>query len=510
MEKRYVIGIDLGTTTVKAVFLDTQAHEIVTTQTQEIFPAETEPEYLEYDPRDWMEHTRRILERGFAAGVQPEQVAGVCFGGWTVMSFLVKRDGTPVTHAIHYNDMRHLEVLEEAQSRFGAQAVKCNGNYIGMYSGSVKQYWWKIKRPEVFAQADLVSTEVSWMNYMLTGEWAWNRVEAGFFSQYNTQTREWDDDIIARMGFDRVMFPRLVDAWEVVGTVTHDAARWSGLAEGTPVLGGVDDASPVAIATGVVQKGQGFVSAGSGANIAANAECPISHQTAITYPHCIPGLTMAITVMSSTGLSYKWMRNALGQSETQMAEATGLDAYDLMNAQAMRSKPGANGVLFLPYLDGDYTPNNDANARGVFIGMDTDTTKGDLLRASLEGVAFSMLDNIMLIRKMGGAIDEIVITGGIARSPLWLQIIADVTNCPISLPEETEGAPFGSAVIAAVATGKYESFEQAIAQTVKIKQRAFVPDARNHERYAALYEIYKSLYPSLKQAFARLADVKEK
>lgn len=511
MPKKYVIGVDLGTTTIKAVFLDTRSNRIVSTQTEEIVPAKTEnAEAIEYDPKDWLAYTKRILARGFEAGIDPREVAGICFGGWTVMSFLVKEDGTPVTDAVHYNDMRHLELLNEADKRYGKLAVERNGNYIGMYSASVKQYWWKIKRPEVFETADYVATEVSYMNYMLTGRWAFSRVEAGFYSQYNAYTREWDEEIIAAMGFDRSMFPRLVDAWEVVGEVTQEGAALSGLAPGTLVFGGVDDASPVALATGAFQKGQGFVSTGSAANIAANTQGPVSHPTAITYPHCVPGLTMTITVMSSTGLSYKWMRNTFGQLEAQMAQMMGTDAYDYLNRQAKKAKPGANGVLFLPYLDGDYTPNNDPDARGVFLGMGTDTTKGDMLRASLEGVAFSMRDNMALIREMGGEIDKIVLTGGIARSPLWLQIIADITGCPVSLPEETEGAPFGSAIIAAVGAGLYRDFEQGVERAVRIRRDAFMPDEKNRMLYEELYQVYKSLYPGLKGAFARITDIKEK
>ncbi len=509
MAKRYLIGVDLGTTTVKAVFLDAQENKVVTTQTEEIFPVKGDnPEYIEYDPNDWWQYTKRILQAGFRAGVNPEEVAGICFGGWTVMSLLVKTDGTPVTNAVHYNDMRHMEVAEEVEALIGSDAVLCNGNYIGMYSGSVKQYWWKKMRPEVFQQGDLVSTEVSWMNFKLTGQWAWNRTEAGFYSQYNTQTREWDEGIIQKLGFPKEMFPRLVDAWEVVGCVTKEAAKEIGLCEGTPVFGGVDDASPVAIATGVIAQGQGYVSAGSAANIAANVTSPISHRTTITYPHCVPGLTMAITVMSSTGLSYKWMRNTFADYEVVLAKESGKDPYDYMNEQAAKVAPGCNGVIFLPYLDGDYTPNNDINARGAFIGMDTYTSKGDMYRATMEGVAYSMLDNIMLIRELGGDIQEIVLTGGIAKGSLWLQIISDVTNCPISLPDETEGAALGSAIVAGVGAKLYPSFQDAIDKVIKIKHRAFVPNPNHHQIYSKYFKVYKDLYAQIKGIFAQMADIR--
>jgi len=508
--KRYLIGIDLGTTTIKAVFLDAKENRIASTQTEEIFPVKTSnPDCIEYDPNDWWAYTKRILKRGFAEGVDPAQVAGVCLGGFTVMTLLAQGDGTPVTNVVHYNDMRHMGLLDEVRGLIGELAVERNYNHIGMYGGLPKLYWWKKNHPEVFGRADVIASEVTWTNHKLTGEWAFNRTQAAFYNAYNGKTREWDEEIIEKAGFPRSLFPRLVDSTEVMGRVTKQAAEETGLAEGTPVFGGADDAAPVAITTGVISAGQGYVSAGSGGNIAANAKRPICHETIICFPHCIPGLTSVITVMSTTGLSYKWMRDTFGQAEAALAERTGEDAYTYLNAQAALSKPGARGVLFLPYLDGDYTPNNDANARGVFIGMDTATTPNDMLRATLEGVAFCILDNIMLIRDLGGEIDDVVITGGVAKSPLWLQIIADVTGCPVSLPEETEGAPFGNAIVAGVGAGLFKSFEEAIERVVKIKRHAFVPDAGNHALYAELYRVYKGLYADLKGAFARMQGIRD-
>jgi xylulokinase len=252
------------------------------------------------------------------------------------------------------------------------------------------------------------------------------------------------------------------------------------------------------------------MSVGSAANIAANTSVPVSHPTILTYPHCIPGLMMAITVMSSTGLSYKWIRNALCQAESAEASISGEDPYTLMNKSAEKAKTGSGGVIFLPYLDGDYTPNNDPNARGCFVGISTSTTKADLLRATLEGVAFSILDNIILIRELGCHLEEIVLAGGIAKSNLWLQIIADVTGCTISLPEETEGTAFGGALIAGLGTGIYESIESAINKTIRLRRGVKLSDPTTHEYYKEMFGIYKGLYPALKQTFTRVAEMCEK
>ncbi len=504
--KKYLIGVDIGTTTIKAVFLDAQACTVVTTQTEEIFPVSSdEPDWLEYDPAQWWEYTKRILKRGFEAGVDPNEVAGICFGGWTVMAFLVDANGEPLTKAVHYNDLRHMDMVEELSQVVGEDCLARNGNYLSMYSGIAKQAWFRKHRPEVMDKARYFSTEVSWLNWKLTGNWGWTRTEAGFFGQYNSHTRQWDPEILEKAGLPIEMFPPLYDATDIVGTVTPQAAEETGLAAGTPVLGGVDDAAPVAITTGVIKDGQCYLSVGSAGNIVANSSGLVSHPTTIVYPHCIPGLNVVCTVLSSFGISYKWMRNAFAQAETAEGEVRGCDPYDLMNQAAEKSPLGAGGVMYLPYLDGDYTPNNDPNARGCFIGVGVNTTKGDLYRAVLEGTSYSVLSNIKLIRDLGGNLDEIVLTGGIAKSRLWLQIIADVTGCSISLPEETEGAPFGSAIVAGVGTGVFSSFDQAVEKMVRIRHNVVTPNRQNHERYQQLFSIYLDLYPQLAGTFARLA-----
>lgn len=511
MEKRYVIGVDLGTTTIKAVFVDAKENRIAATQTEEIFTVGAEtPDFIEFDANDWETHTKSVLARGFAAGIDPEEVAGICFLDFTVMAFLVDKQGEPLNHPVHYNDFRHLKESEELAERIGEICIARNGNYMGMYNGLAKQYWWKKNRPEIYARAKYFVTGVVWMGYKLTGKWAQNRTSAGFFGQYNAYTREWDTEILDMIGMSPDKFPPLIDAWEVLGEVTESAAREWGLAPGTKVFGGTDDASPVALTTGAIREGQCFISSGSGANVVVNTAKPLSHPTALTYPHCIPGLFMTIGVLSSTGLSYKWLRNQLGLAEETLAHLTGEDAYTYLNRQAEMSPPGSNGVIFLPYLDGDYTPNNDPNARGCFIGIGTATKRSDIIRAVMEGVGFSFLSCIMMIRDLGGDLNDLVITGGITKSTLWLQIISDITGLSISLPEEPEGAPLGSALLAAVGCGFYESYEDAVKRVVKINQNAILPNQENHMLYQDIFNVYQSLYPNLKDTFAELADIKNK
>ena len=512
MAKNILIGVDIGSTTVKAVFINADTNKIVTTQTEEIvFVKAEDPEWIEQDANDWWEYSKKLLNRGLEAGkIDPKDVAGVCFGGWTVMSFMVDEEGKPLCHAVHYGDMRHMDEVTELEEKIGKICVEKNGNYMGMYNGTAKQLWWKNKRPEIYKKAKYFLTEVTWINWKLTGNWAWNRTEAGFYSQYNTHTKQWDKEILEKVGFPESMFPPLYDAWEKVGEVTAEASKETGLAEGTPVFAGTDDASPVAITTGSTKDGQCYLSIGSGGNIVANSAAIISHPTCILYPHCIPGLNMIVTVLSSTGVSYKWMRNNFAQAEIAVSQLTGDDPYVYLDKEASLSKPGSGGIIFLPYMEGDYTPNNDVNARAAFIGIGSYNTKNDMLRAVLEGAAMSVLSNIKLIEGLGGKLNEIIITGGPTKSKVWLQIISDVTGCPISLPEELEGAPFGNAIVAGVGCKIYKDYDEAVKKMVSIKRNVFVPDKKNHELYKEIYPIYEGLYAKLSDTYAKIAEIRAK
>lgn len=512
MDKRYVVGVDVGTSTVKAVFVDTKENKIATTQLTEVFPVKCEKkEYIEYDAADWQRCVREVLERGFAAaGINPEEVAGVCFDDPAVMAFLVKEDGTPVYNPVHYNDMRHLETMDQLEALVGELCVERNANYITMYNGLAKQYWWKEKQPELYARTDYFTTATSWIAHQLTGKWVMNMQTAGFYGQYNAHTRRWDEEIMAKAGLDPRKFPPLVEGCSLVGCVTARAAGEWGLAEGTKVFAGLDDATPVALTCGAINEGDCYISAGSGANVAIISEKVMSHPTAMSYPHCVPGYNMAIAVLTCTGLSYKWVRNALGAFECAQAALTGEDAYDILNREAASAPAGSNGVIFLPYLDGDFTPNNDPNARGCFIGLNTTTTKGDMVRAVLEGVAFTFVSSLKMIRELGGDPKSLAIAGGVARSPLWLQIIADATGMPISLPAETEGGPLGSALVAGVGCGLFKDFRDAVDRVVVIERDKYVPDPETSKRYAELFAIYDRLYGQLKPTFGALAEYRDR
>ncbi|HEB32270.1 MAG TPA: hypothetical protein ENI15_15580 [Spirochaetes bacterium] len=511
MSKHVLIGVDIGTTTIKAVFLDANKGKIIGTELEEISQIREKPDRAEYEAMVWWNAVKDIISGGMKnLNIEAESIAGLCFGGFTVMGFMVDKDGNPLNNPTHYTDMRHMKEVEELEKQIGQKAIEINNNVMGPYNTFAKQYWYKKHEPELYRKAKYFMTEAGWITFKLTGEWSCNRSEAGFCAQYDYKTRQWSEEILDAVDIPVDKYPPLFDAWEKVGEVTQAAASQTGLAKGTPVFAGTDDAGPVAITCGAIKEGQCYLSLGSGCNVASNISKPMYHPTCLFYPHCIPGLYMFISVLISVGTNYKWVRDTIANTEVSMAALLNDDPYSLMEIEAAKSKPGSGGVLFLPHLEGVFTPLDDPNARAVFLGISSSTTRGDIIRSVMEGTAMSLLHNIITIEELGGDLNELIITGGPTKSSAWMQIIADVTGRSISLPEETEGAPFGNAIVAGVGAGVFSDFETAVDKMVRVKKDVYIPDPENVAVYKDFFNVYLKLYPSLKDTFSDLAAIREK
>jgi xylulokinase len=509
MGKNILIGIDIGTTTIKAVFLDTDGEKILGTELEEITQIRKRPDWAEYDAAVWWDSVKMVLSRGITSlKIDPGSVAGICCGGFTVAGFMVDREGNPLNNPTHYTDMRHLGEVEDLKEKIGKKAVEINNNAMGPYNTLPKQVWFRNHEPELFRKAKYFMTEAGWIVYKLTGEWSCNRSEAGFCAQYDYKTGQWSEEILDAVGIPVDMFPPLFDAWEKVGEVTVKASEETKLAQGTPVFAGTDDAGPAAVTTGVIREGQCCLSLGSGCNIGSNISKPLFHPTCLFYPHCIPGLYMFISVMVSVGINYKWVRDTVARTELSMASLLDEDPYALMEKEAAGSRPGSGGVLMLPYLEGEYTPIDDSNARAVFAGISSSTSRGDIMRSVMEGTAMSLLHNIVTIEELGGNLKELMVTGGPVRSRTWMQIVADVTGRPVSIPEESDGAPFGNAIVAGFGAGIFPDYETAVKKMVRVKRNAFVPNKENSARYREIFDVYLKLYPALKEIFGDLSAIR--
>ena len=314
----------------------------------------------------------------------------------------------------------------------------------------------------------------------------------------------WSDELISYAGIDGDKLPEVKPSVFVAGGVTKEAAGQTGLAEGTPVVLGAGDGVTANVGAGSIRPGKTYSCMGTSAWITTTSEKPIydPQMRSVTWAHAIPGLYAPNGTMQTAGGAYSWLKNTICLDETRRAELKGVSPYDLINEEIEKSVPGANGVLFLPYLLGERAPRWNADAKGSFLGLKAETTRADLLRSVLEGVTMN-LAIVLDILKTQVEIDEIMVVGGGAKGRVWRQIMADVYNTRITVPAVLEEAgSMGAAVIGGVGAGIYRDFDaiDRFLEVVDVQE----PDPDAAEAYRPVRELFDNCYRALCQVYPQM------
>jgi xylulokinase len=320
--------------------------------------------------------------------------------------------------------------------------------------------------------------------------------------------RRWSQEILEALSIDPSLLPRLCESPEITGNVHSHAALSTGLAEGTPVVGGAGDNAATAIGTGVIAQRKSFVTIGTSGVIFAHSDSVVIDPKGRVHTFCaaIPNTWTVMSCTLAAGLSLRWMRSILFSAEQLTASHPEISSYAVIDEMAAAVPIGANRLIYLPYLLGERSPILDESARGVFFGLSAIHQKQDLLRAVMEGVAFSIRNCFDVLMEMGLSFEELMITGGGGRSLLWRQIIADLCECPVIAPENCDGAVLGAAILAGVGTRMYSSLGEACEQVVKLRHTQY-PILENTILYRPYYELYLQLYPQLKDCFKHLSEL---
>lgn len=499
MEKKYLLGIDIGTSACK-VALFTKDGRVKGTVSEAYPVYYPNPGQAEQNPDEWWEAVCGAVHKALEVSkISPLEIAGIGVDGQSWSAVAIDKDGRVLTNTPIWMDTRAQSVCDRINEKIGADEIfALCGNRLQPSYTTAKILWYKENLPEVYAKTDGILQSNSFIVYRLTGERTQDVSQGYGLHCFNMRTREWDDKMCEAMGIPLRFLPKIVPCHEIVGGVTKEAARQTGLMEGTPVAAGGLDAACGALGAGVVHAGETQEQGGQAGGMSICIEEYTSDPRLILSCHVVPDQWLLQGGTTGGGGVMRWLEREFGEYERSMALKKGKNSLQQYNEEAEKAPPGSGGLVFLPYMSGERSPIWDPDAKGVFYGLDFGKTKGHVIRSCMEGVAFSLKHNLDVAASIGVDVKELFAVGGAANSALWMQIKSDITGKPLAVPFSDTAATLGAAILAGVGVGMYEGFEDAVARTVKITGR-YEPDKDNAGIYQRNYETYISLYENLKQ-----------
>ncbi|AEG61343.1 xylulokinase [Desulforamulus ruminis] len=505
------LGIDIGTTGVKALIMDEQGKGV--TQATREYPLHIpQPGWAEQNPEDWYyatcEAVAAILRDGRVAAAQ---IKGIGLTGQMHGSVFLDRQGGIIREAILWCDQRTAEECREITAAVGdKRLIELVANPALAGFTAPKILWLRNHEPENYRRVAKVLLPKDYIRWRLTGVFATDVSDASGMLLLDVINRQWSGEMLAALDIPPAWLAEVFESPQVTGRVHARGAADTGLPQGIPVVAGAGDNAAGAVGSGIIRPGMATVSLGTSGVVFTPSRTPAVDPAGRlhTFCHAVPGQWHLMGVTLAAGGSLRWYRDALAGEERAAAQELAKDPYELLNDQAGLIPAGSEGLLFLPYLSGERTPHADPLARGVFLGLSLKHHKGHLVRSILEGVAFSLRDTLEIMKELGLALEDLRITGGGGRSPVWRQILADVLGLPLNLMENSDGPAYGAAILGAVGAGCWPSVEEAAAAACSSQElRGVLPIAENVQCYDRLYPLYREAYPSLKSLFWRLKDI---
>lgn len=499
-----LLGIDLGTSGVKSILFDCQGRQLALGSVE--YPLyQPQNGWAEQEPEDWWQAVCRSVQDALQASrISPGSICGIGLSGQMHGVVPLDQEGKVLRRAILWCDGRARRQCEEITQVVGRDhllSITANPALPGFSAGSI--LWIRQKEPDIYQKCRHILLPKDYIRYRLTGVFAAEVSDASGTNLLDVPQRRWSQKILNKLGIDPTLLSEVYESVDITGEVTPQAAAQTGLAVGTPVVGGAGDNAASAIGTGVVENGKAFTTLGTSGVIFAHTDHVRLDEQGRVHTFCaaVPG---AWTVMSCTlaaGQSLRWFRDQL-YNGNPLAEYKG--TYSQMMEEAEKSPVGANRLLFLPYLMGERSPISDTNARGAFIGLSGIHTRADMLRAVVEGVSYSQRQCLDVLREMAVDIREMAVCGGGADSPFWRQMLANLYGCPVKTLSSKEGAALGAAILAGVGTGIWPDIPNACRQ-ILAELDCVQPDAQSSAAYEPYYRLYCELYPALADWYQRLA-----
>lgn len=495
----YLMGIDLGTSSLKTVIIDELG--TVVAQSAENYQFDIPFNgYAEQDSEVWWKaccNTVNDTIRKF--GKNPEEIAGISFSGQMHGVVMLDNRKQVIRPSILHCDARSYEQVSYINQKLGREKIRdelLNPIYTGFMLPSL--LWMLKEEPLNYEKIEYVLLPKDYIKFKLTDEINSDYSDASATLAFDIENLKWSEKIIDELGINKEIFPKCYSTCEVIGRVTKTAAEQTGLQAGTPVICGGADQVMQSMGNGVVKRGQATVNIGTSGQVCIQSDRPIKNNELNTNTFCgyQRGKWYTMGAIMNAGLSLKWFN--------QLFESTD---YEKMNHDVAKIPPGSEGVIFLPYLNGERTPHLNPNISGMFLGVNLRTKRPQLTKAIMEGVTFALNQCIELINGLELHTHELVASGGGARSEAWLQIQADIYNIPLKVARTEEQACLGAAIAAGVGTGIFSSVEEGCSQIVKYQDKIYEPLVENHEKYQEYYRLFKKTYQESKSVLEEVTEL---
>ncbi|MGL1893516.1 MAG: xylulokinase [Spirochaetaceae bacterium] len=482
---KYILSHDLGTSGNKVTLFTTEG-ELVRSETYVYNTKWFNDNWAEQDAELWYkafcETTKKIL-----ADVNPEHVLGVSFSGQMMGCLCVDSLGKPLHNSIIWADMRaSIEETFINDKINSEEFYKITGHRASASYTLAKFLWIKNNLPEIYNNTYKVLNAKDYILHKLTGEFVTDYSDASGTNLLDINTLKWSEKIAKAVDINIDKFPELRKSTDIIGLINSQNSIETGLAIGTPIICGGGDGAMSALGAKCINTGDVFCTLGTSSWNATTTNEPFfdKQMRTFNFVHIIPGKYIPCGTMQTAGASLSWLKKEMA-----------IDNYEDINNAVKKSKPGSNGLYFMPYLMGERSPRWNSKARGCFIGLKMQTTSGDMFRSVYEGVAFN-LEIIFGLISRNQDVKEIIMTGGGAKSEVWNQIIADIYNTNILIPNYTEEATsIGAAITAGVGLGIFKSFDK-ITDFIKI-DKTVQPIKANVIKYNKMKPIFESIYQSL-------------
>lgn len=498
----YLMGIDLGTSSLKVIVTDEDGN--IHMQSSKNYQIDSPYNgYAEQNPETWWKACcyciQDVLQK---ISFSTEDIKAVSFSGQMHGLVPLDENGNVVRPSILHCDARTAAQVAYVKETLGEQLIEnkvLNPIYAGFLLPSL--IWVRDKEPELYKKIKHVCLPKDYIKYKMTHRMVSDYSDASATLAYDIEGMCWLKEVLYLLDIPEEIFPECEGTCAVIGVISKEAAKETGLSEKTLVINGGADQIMQGIGNGITTVGMATVNIGTSGQVCFQSDRVIKNPQLNTNTFCgyKSGRWIAMGAIMNAGLSLKWFNKMFGKTN-----------YEVLNEEVAKVNPGSGGVIFLPYLNGERTPHLNPNISAMFIGLNLNTQRGEMARAVMEGVSFALMQSIEICQTLGLQATQLVASGGGARSEPWLQMQADIYNIPLKTSKVEEQAGLGAVIAAGVGAGIYKDIEQGCKRVVKYKDKIYEPNANTHKVYEEYYQLFKEVYTESKGVLQKVTELGRK